>query len=165
MKSLYQFLMEHMNDSIKLYNLSYDICEKEDEDTLHNDTFVLYLYDQKIISDQVEFLFVDENNQRIEDEKFFVVKPAETTIIFGSKKSMAEILDELTQHDELCFSLQELEIIDNKAKGLVINNYNTNADKEIKSKVKSKKDPELDRMIKLMNIEHPLTIKVKVIKK
>ena len=152
MKSLYQFLMEHLNESIKLYNLSYDICEKEAEDTLHDDTFVLFLYEQGIISDQVEFLFVDENNQRLDDEKYCVVKPAETTIIFGSKKSTGDILDELNQHDELSFSLQELEIIDNKVKGLVINNYNHNADKDIKNKIKSKHNPDTDRMIKLMDI-------------
>lgn len=163
MKALYQFLMEHLNESIKLYNLSYDICEKEDEDTLHGDTFVLYLYEQKVISDQVEFLFVDENNQRIDEEKYLVVKPAETTIIFGSKKPMEEILNELNRHDELSFSLQELEISDNKAKGLVINNYNQNVDKDIKKKVKKTSELE-NRMTELMK-SYPLTVKVRVIKK
>ena len=95
------------------------------------------------------------------------MKPSETTIIFGSKKSTNEILDELIQHEELSFSLQELDKVDDKIKGLVINNFNPEADKDLKNMQKEAekhKDPNLERVIQLMGVPQTSIVKVRTIK-
>ena len=168
MKSLCQFVTESLNKEIKLYNLSYDINEKSKKaNSLDNKNFVKYLYDSCIITQKVEFVYVDEKGKPIEEEtkeKHYVVKPAETTIIFGSTWELLKIVKELNNHEELDFALQELAIERNEVKGLIINNYNTNVDNDIKSEEKEniQQSPDIKKMIHLMDIK-PNIIKVKFI--
>lgn len=163
MKSLYQFILEREKEEIKLYNLSYDIEVNDDERKLHDDTFLQFLYKREIISTDIEFQFVDRNDVPIKDHIHLVIKPVATTIIFGSKKGLNDIVQELLKHEELNFALQELKMINNKIEGLVINNHLCDVDDFIKADVAKKVIPELEEFNRLGAFIRPKKIRVKLI--
>ena len=163
MKSLYQFILEQEKEEIKLYNLSYDIEKNEDQDKLHDETFIPFLYEKKIISTDIEFQFINGNNMPIEKHTHYVIKPVATTIIFGSDKKFNTIVEELLKHEELNFALQELKMVNNKIDGFVINNHFCNVDKFIKEDVEKEMTPELEVFNKIGGFIHHKKIRVKLI--
>lgn len=162
MKPLYQFYLEQEKEEIKLYNLSYDIEKNDDEDKLHDENFLPFLYESGFISTDIEFQFVDINNLPTEDHTHYVIKPVATTIVFGSDKDARHIINELLKHEELNFALQELKMHDNKIEGLVINNHFCDIDDFIKDDVAQKITPEIEKFNRTGNFIHHKKVRVKL---
>ena len=162
MKPIYQFILDQDKAGIKLYNLSYDIEKNNDEDKLHDETFLPFLYQEGIISTDIEFQFVNRNNVAIENHTHYVIKPVATTIIFGSTNEFNKIVEELLKHEELNFALQELRMNNNQIKDFVINNHFCDVDNFIKEDVAKKKAQEVEDFKRYVpEIFRPKKIKVK----
>lgn len=162
MRELYEVVLEEYKvekcqkqveePEIKVFNLSYDICPKGTEDELENETFIPYLYKKDIISTDVEFVVVDDLTKEISNnaEKYYVIRPAESTIIFGSSKSGNEIIAELNEHPELHFAIVELPNKRNTIRPMVINHIDEGAHAQVK-KAKEEKDEKQHIILKRFN--------------
>lgn len=163
MKALYEVILEEKSKvvrnvqveepEIRVFNLSYDICPKGAADELENETFIPYLYKNDIISTDVEFVVVDNLTQKIQNnaEKYYVVRPAESTIIFGSSKSGNEIIAELNEHPELHFAIVELPNQRNTIRTMIINHIDDGAHAQIK-KAKEERDEKQHIVLKRFNL-------------
>lgn len=161
MRKLYEVIIEAVNQGtrqtqidepkIRVFNLSYDICSNGAKNELENETFIPYLYENEIISTDVEFVVVDNLTQIVPDdaEKYYVIRPAESTIIFGSFKSGNNIIAKLNEHPELHFAIVELPNQRNTIRTMVINHIEDGANEQIKKEIDKK---EKDKQEKEQNM-------------
>lgn len=169
MKDLYEFIVEETGYGLHVYNLSYDIKDqnKKKADQLTDDGFALSLYQEDLISTDIVFKIENEKGCLEPEKSYFVIKPAQSTIIFNSKLDRKTIVRKLNEHKELDFAISELNIAHGKIENLIVNNYNYSerADEAIKNAMKEKtgdKSPQVKRMLDIMKGDQksPITIKV-----
>ena len=120
MKSLYEFIARNLG-LINVYYLSQDITPN---DALDDNNFALFLYKNDILTTDVEFQVEEDVDYFADKPTFFVIKPAESTMVFGSYKLPLEIAEILKKQSGIDFAISQLEVSKNKISNLWVNNYN-----------------------------------------
>lgn len=131
MKNLYKI---EWNTNTNIYYLSYDFAGNMEEE------LAIFLSQNDILAKNVEFQVYDKDGKCNTNETLYVIKPAETTIIFASDKSMSEIINILNSNSNIDFALSLLKKVKSQPDTMIINNYDHGqvANDKIRKKIETK---------------------------
>jgi len=131
MKNLYKI---EWNTNTNIYYLSYDFAGKKKEE------LAIFLSENDILAKNVEFQVYNKDGKCNTNETLYVIKPAETTIIFASDKSISEIINILNVNSNIDFVLSQLQKGESQLEAIIINNYAHGqvANDEIRKKIETK---------------------------